>query len=85
MGLGGEVDNPRWKSIWPGKQVYRDEQVEIGLIKGTVNPQSADAPWQVDGLAGATLTARGVTNLVQFWLGENSFAPFLNNLKSGEA
>ena len=84
-GLGGEVDNPRWKSIWPGKQVYRDEQVEIGLIKGTVNPQSADAPWQVDGLAGATLTARGVTNLVQFWLGENGFAPFLNNLKSGEA
>ena len=69
-GLGGEVDNPRWKAHWPGKQVY---------------PASANAPWQVDGLAGATLTARGVTNLVQFWLGENGFEPFLNNLNAGEA
>ena len=50
-----------------------------------MDPASANAPWQVDGLAGATLTARGVTNLVQFWLGENGFEPFLNNLKSGEA
>ena len=84
-GLGGEVDNPRWKAFWPGKQVYKDGQVEIGLIKGNVDPGNANAPWQIDGLAGATLTANGVTNLVQFWLGENGFQPFLNNLKSGEA
>ncbi len=84
-GLGGEVDNPRWKSLWPGKQVYRDGQAAIGLIKGSVDPAGANAPWQIDGLAGATLTARGVTNLVQFWLGEDGFEPFLNNLKSGEA
>ena len=84
-GLGGEVDNPRWKASWPGKQVYRDGDVTIGLIKGSVDPASADATWQIDGLAGATLTARGVTNLVQFWLGKNGFEPFLNNLQSGEA
>lgn len=84
-GLGGEVDNPRWKAHWPGKQVYRDGEVELGLIKGSVDPDSANAPWQVDGLAGATLTARGVTNLVHFWLGENGFEPFLNNLNAGEA
>lgn len=84
-GLGGEVDNPRWKGVWPGKQVYRDGDVALGLIKGTVDPASNNAPWQVDGLAGATLTARGVTNLVQFWLGENGFEPFLKNLNAGEA
>jgi Na+-transporting NADH:ubiquinone oxidoreductase subunit C len=84
-GLGGEVDNPRWKAGWPGKKVYRDGAVAIGLIKGAVDPANANASWEVDGLAGATLTARGVTNLVQFWLGENGFEPFLNNLKSGEA
>jgi Na+-transporting NADH:ubiquinone oxidoreductase subunit C len=83
-GLGGEVDNPRWKAVWPGKEVYRDDEVAIGLIKGAVDPSNAGAAWQIDGLAGATLTARGVTNLVQFWLGENGFEPFLNNLKSGE-
>ena len=84
-GLGGEVDNPRWKNMWPGKQVYRDGDVELGLIKGSVDPDSDNAAWQVDGLAGATLTSRGVTNLVHFWLGENGFEPFLNNLQAGEA
>ncbi len=84
-GLGGEVDNPRWKASWPGKQVYRDGQVEVGLVKGAVDSSSADAQWQIDGLAGATLTARGITNLVHFWLGNDGFEPFLNNLKSGEA
>lgn len=84
-GLGGEVDNPRWKSLWPGKQVYRDGEVEIGLIKGTVDPSATAAPWEIDGLAGATLTSKGVTNLVHFWLGENGFEPFLNNLRAGEA
>ena len=84
-GLGGEVDNPRWKAFWPGKQVYRDGEVELGLIKGSVDPNNANAAWQIDGLAGATLTANGVTNLVHFWLGENGFQPFLDNLKSGEA
>ncbi len=84
-GLGGEVDNPRWKALWPGKQVYRDGEPTLGLIKGAVDPGNANAPWQIDGLSGATLTARGVTNLVQFWLGEDGFQPFLENLKAGEA
>ncbi len=84
-GLGGEVDNPRWKSLWPGKQVYRDDAVSIGLIKGSVDAASPDADWQIDGLSGATLTARGVTNLMHFWLGEDGFQPFLSNLKNGEA
>lgn len=84
-GLGGEIDNPKWKSLWPGKKVYQDGEVELGLIKGSVNPASEAADYQVDGLAGATLTSRGVTNLVQFWLGEKGFKKFLSNLRSGEA
>lgn len=84
-GLGGEVDNPKWKGLWPGKKVYKDDQVELQLIKGTVDPSSSMAAYNVDGLAGATLTARGVTNLVQFWLGEMGFQEFLTNLRSGEA
>ena len=35
----------------------------------------------VDGLAGATLTSNGVTNLIQFWLGENGFGPYLAKVK----
>ena len=84
-GLGGEIDNPKWKAIWPGKKVYQNGEVQVGLVKGAVTPGSANIDYEVDGLAGATLTSRGVTNLVHFWLGEKGFQKFLSNLRSGEA
>ncbi|HEY7885658.1 MAG TPA: Na(+)-translocating NADH-quinone reductase subunit C [Cellvibrionaceae bacterium] len=85
-GLGGEVDNPRWKANWEGKKVYGDDgSVALTVIKGQVDPSSSRAEHQVDGLSGATLTARGVANLVQFWLGESGFKPFLDKLQKGEA
>ena len=84
-GLGGEIDNPKWKALWPGKKVYQNGDVAVSLIKGSVTPGSANADYEVDGLAGATLTSRGVTNLVHFWLGEKGFQKFLNNLRLGEA
>ncbi|MEH6472874.1 MAG: Na(+)-translocating NADH-quinone reductase subunit C [Halopseudomonas sp.] len=86
-GLGGEVDNPRWKALWPGKKVFTGDDssnAAIGLIKGKVDPANKSAAHQIDGLAGATLTSNGVTNLVQFWLSENGYAPFLAKLRAGE-
>lgn len=73
-GLGGEVDNPRWKAQWDGKMVYADDpmQPQIQLVKG-----GADSEYEADALSGATLTSRGVTNLLQFWLSENGFADYL--------
>ena len=83
-GLGGEIDNPNWKAIWPGKQVYQGEQVAIQVLKGRVPAGSADAQWQVDGLSGATLTTKGVDNLVRYWMGDQGFKPLLENLRRGE-
>ncbi|MCY1517483.1 Na(+)-translocating NADH-quinone reductase subunit C [compost metagenome] len=85
-GLGGEVDNPKWKALWNGKSLF-DEQgrLAIQIIKGSVDAQSPNASHQVDGLAGATLTSKGVHNLLHFWLGENGFGPFLAKLNNGEA
>ena len=84
-GLGGEVDNPKWKALWPGKEVYDDGEVAIELIKGSVDASTRNAENKVDGLSGATLTSRGVSNLIQFWMGENGYKPFLKNLRAGEA
>lgn len=72
-GLGGEVDNPSWRAKWEGRTAF-DENGEpaIKVVKGVAKNSS-----EVDGLSGATLTCNGVTNLVQFWLGENGFGPFL--------
>ena len=85
-GLGGEVDNPKWKGLWTGKTLFDENgNLAVEIIKGSVDPQSAKAEHQVDGLAGATLTSKGVNNLLHFWLGENGFGPLLANLKKGEA
>lgn len=36
-GLGGEVDNPRWKALWKGKQLYAaNGELKIEVIKGQV-------------------------------------------------
>ena len=80
-GLGGEVDNPAWKAQWPGKKVYQNNQPEIALVKSrSVDPQAA--AYQVDALSGATLTSRGVNNLLKFWLGQNGFLPLIDRLKT---
>ncbi len=76
-GLGGEVDNPRWKALWPGRLAFDDEwQPAIRVRKGFAGPV-AEAPYEVDGLSGATLTSNGVTNMLHFWLGESGFATYL--------
>ena len=85
-GLGGEVDNPKWKAIWHGKKVYNaDDDVALSVVKGTVSSSTPQADYKVDGLSGATLTSNGVDNMIKFWLGEQGFAQFLGNLKKGEA
>ncbi|MCV6603873.1 MAG: Na(+)-translocating NADH-quinone reductase subunit C [Porticoccaceae bacterium] len=83
-GLGGEIDNPSWKALWVGKQVYNGNQAAISVIKGAVDNSKPEAVYQVDGLSGATQTSKGVHNLMQFWMGDEGFAPFLANLKAGE-
>ena len=81
-GLGGEIDNPNWKKLWPGKRIYDDQgKTRIEVVKGTVDRDSANAIYQVDGLSGATLTARGVGNLLQYWMGQNGYQPLLARLK----
>lgn len=82
-GLGGEVDNPRWKALWEGRKAL-DENGDpvIEVIKGQAGPPSED-PHKVDGLSGATLTARGVTNLMRFWLGDQGWGPYLDRVRAG--
>jgi Na+-transporting NADH:ubiquinone oxidoreductase subunit C len=80
-GLGGEVDNPSWRAQWSGREIFNAQgEVAIELVKGGVGPTTPNAQHKIDALAGATLTSRGVENLIRYWLGEQGFRPFLNNL-----
>jgi Na+-transporting NADH:ubiquinone oxidoreductase subunit C len=96
-GLGGEVVNPKWRALWKGKKVYAEtdqpsldkgsiEEADIGepalaLIKGSVDTGKMGAQHQVDGLAGATLTSNGVTNLVRYWMSKEGFARYLSKVR----
>lgn len=81
-GLGGEVANPQWQASWQDKEVV-DAQGDprFTVVKGSVQPGSPDAQYQVDGLSGATLTSDGVTNLMRFWIGEMGYGPYLERIR----
>lgn len=80
-GLGGEVVNPNWRALWKGKKIYDQSGAPVlRLVKGNVNPGQSGAESLVDGLAGATLTSNGVSNLIRFWFGEEGYKPFLTKL-----
>lgn len=80
-GLGGEVENPTWRALWTGRQAYDEGwQPKISVIKGHAGPPSED-PYHVDGLSGATITSRSVTHMLQFWLGDDGFGPYLEHFR----
>lgn len=57
-------------------------EVALGLVKGSVDPSKPGSEYQVDALAGATLTSRGVSNLVQSWMGKEGYAVYLAKLRT---
>lgn len=82
-GLGGEIDNPRWLALWNGKKLLNAEgKPSLSLVKSI--PQNE---YEVDALSGATMTTRGVQNLLDYWLSDQGFGRFLARLDvaKGEA
>ena len=79
-GLGAEVDNPKWKAQWKGKKIYKNNQVELAVIKGRVEDGDSNSSYKIDGLSGATITSRGVTNMVAYWFGESGYSSLLREL-----
>lgn len=80
-GLGGEIDNPRWKALWPGREaVDAQGRPVVEVVRGAAGPPATD-PRRVDGLSGATITSRGVTATLRFWLGPDGFGPYLDRLR----
>ncbi|MEO1849295.1 MAG: Na(+)-translocating NADH-quinone reductase subunit C [Psychrobacter sp.] len=76
-GLGARIEEPEWRAQWNGIHSYDDNgDVATGVTKAG-NPKDN---W-VDGISGATLTSRGVSNMIQFWLGEQGYKPYLDMLR----
>jgi Na+-transporting NADH:ubiquinone oxidoreductase subunit C len=58
-----------------------DGTVVVEVTKGAAIYPSR----QVDGLSGATITSRGVSNLVRYWLSDEGYGLFLKSMKEGES
>ena len=78
-GLGGEVQNPKWKALWPGKKLFDDQ----GNLKLRVTKMATNPDYDIDALSGATLTSNGVQNTLAYWLGSEGYGPFLENARKG--
>ncbi|PKG38639.1 Na(+)-translocating NADH-quinone reductase subunit C [Psychromonas sp. Urea-02u-13] len=80
-GLGGEVQNPRWRGLFVGKELF--DENGLPAIKITKGQAPAGSKHEIDGLSGATLTSVGVEHTFTFWLGEYGFGPFLTKVREG--
>lgn len=76
-GLGAEIkDNPNFSKQFQGKTIYEDGQyVSVGVIKGGAR----DKEHQVDAISGATITSRGVNNMME--TGLKPYLPYFETLK----
>ena len=82
-GLGDQIDKPEWRAQWVGKQLYDGNGVaRIEVVRGVA--QDRNSRYEIDGLSGATLTGRGVSELVRFWVGPQGFGPYLQKIQSLE-
>ena len=82
-GLGARIEEPEWRAKWSGIHSYDENgNVATGVTKAGTPKEN----W-VDGISGATLIGRGVSNMIQFWLGEQGYKPYLDTLRkeSGQA
>jgi Na+-transporting NADH:ubiquinone oxidoreductase subunit C len=88
-GLGGEVENPKWKAKWVGKEIYTEgvdvedvsnKDIRVGVAKSA--PSSENAKYMVDGLSGATITSRGVDSMLKYWFSDEGFGPYFKRLAS---
>lgn len=82
-GLGDQIGKRPWRDLWSGKQLFDESnEVRVEVVKGRVPPDDPLAPYHVDGISGATLTGRGVTRLLQYWLGEHGYGPYLTRIRN---
>lgn len=79
-GIGARITEDSWQQLWAQKQLYNDNrEVALSVVTGQATNVN-----EVDGISGATRTGVGINSMLQFWLGEYGFEPFLNKLREGE-
>jgi len=81
-GIGDFVEKTDWQARWPGKLAY-DESGDpaLAIARDPLAPDDPARRYQTDAMSGATKTARGVSGLLEYWLGEHGYGPLLDRLR----
>ena len=80
-GLGAEVENPSWQADWRGRFAFDEEWSPTFEVAKVPAAEGTDAAqYQVDALAGATITSDGVEDMINYWLSEDAFGAYLREL-----
>ncbi|MEQ9467377.1 MAG: NADH:ubiquinone reductase (Na(+)-transporting) subunit C [Ekhidna sp.] len=79
-GLGARITEATVQNRYIGKEVYNDqgELVSITMVKGEGNTGLSEH--QVDGMSGATMTAKGVNSMLEKYL--KCYSAFIEKTKS---
>lgn len=82
-GVGDRITHADWLEKWRGRRIYDDNGVpQFAIAQGRVEPGSASALHNVDGLSGATVTADAVTAMIRFWFGPWGYQGVLERLRA---
>ncbi len=79
-GLGAKIEEDAWQAQWAGKQLRN----ESGDLIARVVKGRATSEYEIDGISGATRTGNSINNLLEFWLGDYGYGPYLKKLLAGE-
>lgn len=79
-GLGARIDSDEIQDRYKGKKIFEgDNLASVVMVKGEGGDFSKD-PHKVDGMSGATLTGKGVNNMLKDYL-----SSYLNYIKKKKA
>lgn len=82
-GLGDQITHEHWLAQWQGRRVYDDQgNPRFRVAEGAVEPGSATADYEIDGLTGATVTGNAVNGMVHYWFGPHGYRNFLLALRN---
>jgi Na+-transporting NADH:ubiquinone oxidoreductase subunit C len=83
-GLGARITTAEISNRFVGKKVFDDDGklASVVMLKGENNPTSLLNEHHIDGMSGATLTGKGVNEMLKSYF--NYYQPYINKAKSND-
>lgn len=75
-GIGDQIESLQWRQHWVGKKI-RNPAGEFKFQERKSAQDKYGDNYQIDAISGATVTSSSVVSIVQYWLGDDGYGPYL--------